>query len=83
MWLRTLILPSISFLTGLKATEPRTSKRVVRLSHASRNSLVEMALSLFLSRGTSVKLRFSVSKYVPPVGTVGADAAMIVVLRKG
>ena len=92
-WVCTLILPSMSDLTGLKATEPRTSvelfcavsgdlfnfffflkksgyipKSVVKLSAASRNSLVDMALSLLLSTGTSTKDFLMVSKKVPPAG---------------
>ena len=42
--------------------------RVVSDSDASRNSVVEMALSLSGSMGTSVKFRLSRSKYVPPGG---------------
>ena len=45
-WELTLMLPCISLLTGLKAALPRTSKRVVRDSAASRNCVVLIALSL-------------------------------------
>ena len=41
---------------------------VVKLSAASRNSVVEIALSLEESRGTSTKLLLTVSKNVPPGG---------------
>lgn len=81
----TLTLPSMSLLTGVKATEPSTSShyqkkirrrskeglipnRVVNDSAASRNSVVEMALSFSLSTGTSVKDLLSVSRKVPPGG---------------
>jgi len=81
----TLMLPSISLLTGVNATDPSTSagnqrdvykdrrectvpNRVVNDSAASRNSVVEMALSFSLSIGTSVKDFLSVSRKVPPGG---------------
>jgi len=60
--------PNISFLTGVKATEPSTSNNVVRDSAASRKGVVEMALSFSASMGTSVKDFLSVSRKVPPVG---------------
>jgi hypothetical protein len=41
---------------------------VVKLSAASKNSVVLIALPLLLSTGTSVKLLFIVSKKVPPGG---------------
>ena len=47
---------------------PRTSKRVVSDSAASRNSVVETALSFSLFMGTSVKDRLRVSRKVPPGG---------------
>jgi hypothetical protein len=43
-------------------------KRVVNDSAASRNSVVEMALSFSLSTGTSVKDFLNVSRKVPPGG---------------
>lgn len=43
-------------------------KSVVNDSAASRNSVVEMALSFSLSTGTSVKDFLSVSRKVPPGG---------------
>lgn len=43
-------------------------KRVVNDSAASRNSVVEMALSFSLSMGTSVKDFLKVSRKVPPGG---------------
>ncbi len=76
------MLPVMSFLTGLKAAEPRTSvtyvnlccelevrlenppNKVVKLSAASRNSVVEMALSFEASTGTSSQLFLTVSKKV-------------------
>lgn len=64
----TAILPVMSLLTGLKAALPKTSNRPVRASEASRNSEVEMALSLLASMGTSTKERLPLSKYVPPGG---------------
>jgi hypothetical protein len=45
---------------------------VDRLSAASRNSVVEMALSLEASTGTSTKLFLTVSKKVPPGGYAAA-----------
>jgi hypothetical protein len=51
-------------------------KRVDKLSAASRNSVVEMALSLEASTGTSTKLFLTVSKKVPP----GGYAAAIVIV---
>lgn len=66
------MLPLMSFLTGLNATEPKTSNRVVVLSAASRNSFVEIALSLDSSTGTSTKLFLTVSKKVPPGGYAAA-----------
>lgn len=79
------MLPSMSFLTGVKATEPSWSsgesvsmyllcwgaqllawkgvpKSVVSESAASRNSVVEMALSWVGSTGTSTKDLRIVSK---------------------
>jgi hypothetical protein len=83
------MLPTMSFFTGLKAAEPRTStlvshdrlqltmlpnppNSVDKLSAASRNSVVEMALSLEASTGTSTKLLLTVSKKVPPGGYAAA-----------
>jgi len=43
-------------------------KRVVNDSAASRNSVVETALSFSVSTGTSVKDFLSVSRKVPPGG---------------
>lgn len=60
----TLMFPPISFFTGLKATEPNTSNSVIRLSAASRNSVVLILLSLASSTGTSVKLFLIWSKKV-------------------
>jgi hypothetical protein len=51
-------------------------KSVDRLSAASRNSVVEMALSFEASTGTSTKLLLTVSKKVPP----GGYAAAIVIV---
>jgi hypothetical protein len=62
----------MSLLTGLKAAPPKTSKRVVRLSAASRKSVVRMALSLESSTLTSTKLFLRVSKKVPPGGYAAA-----------
>ena len=42
--------------------------KVERDSDASKNSVVEMALSLLSSTGTSTKDLFSVSNQVPPAG---------------
>ena len=61
------MLPDISPFTGLNAAPPSMSKRRVRASEASRNSAVEMALSLLSSTGTSAK-DFLPSKKVPPGG---------------
>ena len=41
---------------------------VVKLSAASRNSVVDIALSLLLSMGTSTKDFLRVSNQVPPAG---------------
>jgi hypothetical protein len=49
-------------------------KSVLRLSAASRNSVVEIALSLDASTGTSTKLFLTVSKKVPPGGYAAAAA---------
>lgn len=49
---------------------------VVKLSAASKNSLVPIALSPFLSTGTSTKLRFMVSKKVCPGGYCDLTCAM-------
>lgn len=46
---------------------------VVKDSAASRNSVVEMALSLSASTGTSTKERLKVESRVAPSGTAGAD----------
>ncbi len=83
------MLPSISFLTGVKATEPRTSakyhgfsiaiqislpgsldlpNKVAKDSDASRNSVVEMALSLSLLTGTSTNDFLRLPNQVPPAG---------------
>lgn len=48
-------------------------KRVVKDSAASRNSLVDMALSLAASTGTSTNDFFKVSSQVWPGGMTGAD----------
>lgn len=56
-----LMLPFMSFFTGWKATLPRTSKRPVRASLASRNSEVEMA-EVDSSMGTWLKDRLVESK---------------------
>lgn len=72
-WFRlTVMLPVMSLLTGLNAALPNTSKSRVRASEASRNSGVEMPLSLLSSMGTSAKERL-LSKNVPP----GGAAAMV------
>jgi hypothetical protein len=75
--IRTLMLPFMSFLTGLNAAEPNTSNRVVRLSAASRNSVVGIALSLDSSSGTSTKLFLTVSKNVLPGGYAAAIVIVI------
>lgn len=64
----TVMLPCMSLLTGLNAALPKTSKRPVRASEASRNSEVDIALSLDSSIGTSVNDLLPLSKYVPPGG---------------
>lgn len=48
-------------------------KRVVKLSAASRNSVVGMALSFSFMMGTSVNERDSVLKKVSPGGYVVVD----------
>lgn len=101
MNVHTLMLPRMSFLTGVKATDPSKSvmcagrgrnsqsrssvissdkakarqvpKMVVRLSAASKNSVVPMALSLSASMGTSTKDFLRVSTKVPPAGITTAD----------
>lgn len=50
---------------------------VVKDSAASRNSVVEMALSLLASMGTSTKDFLKVSSKVPPGGIVGADMVSV------
>lgn len=55
--------------------------KVVKDSAASRNSLVETALSFSLSTGTSEKDLLIVSRNVPPGGY--AFVVAIVVLRRG
>lgn len=83
----------MSLLTGWNAIDPNTSRavrqhqslswendipnKVVRDSVASRNSLVETALSFSLSTGTSVKDFFTVSRKVPPGGYAFVDAIMV------
>lgn len=52
--------------------------KVVNDSAASRNSVVETALSFSLSTGTAVKDTLRVSRKVPP-GGYAAGAAMIAV----
>jgi len=71
------MFPVMSFLTGVKATLPRSSNRVVVASAASRNSLVAMPWSLG-SIGTSAKDRLCVSNQVCPgrMSLVVADMAV-------
>ena len=61
------MLPFMSDLTGVKATEPRRSKRVVVDSAAERKSRVEMPLSVG-SIGTLEKCVLRVSNQVLPEG---------------
>jgi hypothetical protein len=58
-------------------------KRVVKLSDASKNSEVPMALSLVLSTGTSVNDRFNVSRKVFPSPYEVAMSAVAVMLSIG
>lgn len=73
----TLMFPSMSDLTGEKATDPRASNIEVKDSAASRNSVVEMALSFSASIGTSTKDRLKVESSVAPWGTAGVDMMLI------
>lgn len=59
-------------------------KRVVNDSAASRNSVVEIALSFSLSIGTSVKDLLRVSRNVPPGGYEAAAifAVLVQLIRK-
>lgn len=50
--------------------------RVVKESAASRNSVVEIALSLAASTGTSENDFFMVSIQVPPGGITGAEVIL-------
>jgi hypothetical protein len=74
----TLMLPTRSPLTGLRATLAMTSKIVVRDSAASRNSVVEMALSRSASTGTSTNDCLNVSTMVPSTGIEISAVAMAV-----
>ena len=60
------MLPVMSDLTGVKATEPSRSKRVVVDSAAERKSRAEMPLSA--SMGTFEKCVLRVSNHVFPEG---------------
>lgn len=66
------MFPVMSDATGLNATLPRTLNSSVSDSEASRNSVVEMALSLLWLMGTWVKDRLALSKKVPPGGYAAA-----------
>lgn len=54
---------------------------VVRDSAASRNSVVEIALSLLLSMGTSTNDFLKVWRRVPPAGKAGVDMIIVVWLK--